>query len=36
VDILHIRTRNMAVDPTLDLDALAALVRSPRPPFHRT
>ena len=28
VDILRIRTRNMAVDPTLDLDALAALVRS--------
>ena len=28
VDILRIRTRNMAVDPALDLDALAALVRS--------
>ena len=33
VDILRIRTRNMAVDPALDLDALAALVRSPS---HRT
>lgn len=28
VDILRIRTRNMAVDPALDLDALAVLVRS--------
>jgi len=36
VDILRIRTRNMAVDPALDLDALAALVRSPHLPFHRT
>jgi AAA family ATPase len=27
VDILRIRTRNMAVEPALDLDALAALVR---------
>ena len=30
VDILRIRTRNMAVEPALDLDALAALVH-PRP-----
>ncbi len=36
VDILRIRTRNMAVDPALDLDVLAALVRSPRSTFHRT
>jgi SpoVK/Ycf46/Vps4 family AAA+-type ATPase len=28
VDIFRIRTRNMAVEPALDLDALAALVRS--------
>jgi AAA family ATPase len=36
VDILRIRTRNMAVEPALDLDALATLVRSPLLPFHRT
>jgi ATP-dependent 26S proteasome regulatory subunit len=36
VDILRIRTRNMAVDPALDLDALAALVRSRLLPSHRT
>lgn len=36
VDILRIRTRNMAVDPALDLDALAALVRSRFVPSHRT
>lgn len=35
MDILRIRTRNMAVEPALDLDALAALVRSPRLLFHR-
>ena len=35
VDILRIRTRNMAVDPALDLDALAALVRSRLLPSHR-
>ena len=29
MDILRIRTRNMAVEPALDLDALADLVRSP-------
>jgi ATP-dependent 26S proteasome regulatory subunit len=29
VDILRIRTRNMAVEPLLDLDALANLVRPP-------
>jgi AAA family ATPase len=28
IEILRIRTRNMSVDPALDLDALAALVRS--------
>jgi AAA family ATPase len=27
VDILRIRTRNMAVEPGLDFDALATLVR---------
>lgn len=32
VDILRIRTRNMAVEPALDLDALAALVHPP--PVH--
>ena len=31
VDIFRIRTRNMAVEPALDLDALATLVR-----FHGT
>jgi AAA family ATPase len=36
VDILRIRTRNMAVDPALDLDALAALVRLHLLPSHRT
>jgi len=36
VDILRIRTRNMATDPALDLDALAALVRSRLLPSHRT
>lgn len=34
MDILRIRTRNMAVEPALDLDTLAALVRSPHLPFH--
>lgn len=29
VDVFRIRTRNMAVDPALDLDALATLVRPP-------
>jgi SpoVK/Ycf46/Vps4 family AAA+-type ATPase len=33
VDILRIRTRNMAVEPALDLGALATLVRSPPLPF---
>lgn len=36
VDILRIRTRNMAVDPALDIDALATLVRSRLLPPHRT
>ena len=31
VDIFRIRTRNMAVEPALDLDALASLVRFHRP-----
>ena len=31
IEILRIRTRNMSVDPALDLDALAALV-CPAPP----
>jgi SpoVK/Ycf46/Vps4 family AAA+-type ATPase len=35
MDILRIRTRNMAVEPALDLDALAALVRSPRLPLSQ-
>lgn len=35
VDILRIRTRNMRVDPALDLDALAALVRPCLLPSHR-
>lgn len=34
MDILRIRTRNMAVEPALDLNTLAALVRYPRLPFH--
>ena len=36
IDILRIRTRNMAVDPALDLDALATLVRSRLLPSYRT
>ena len=28
VEILRIRTRDMAIEPALDLDAIAALVRS--------
>ena len=33
IEILRIRTRNMSVDPALDLDALATLVR-PNTPSH--
>jgi AAA family ATPase len=36
VDILRICTRNMAVEPALDLDTLAVIVRFPLIPFHRT
>lgn len=32
IDILRIRTRNMSVDPALDLDALATLVCPTLPP----
>lgn len=33
IEILRIRTRNMSVDPALDLDALATLVRPTTPTF---
>ena len=33
IEILRIRTRNMSVDPALDLDALGALVRPTTPTF---
>lgn len=33
IEILRIRIRNMSVDPALNLDALAALVRPTTPTF---